>query len=52
MERDHGIEGEGGGIGYHPEAVRKGKSAQKEVWQQTKQNKNYKIREKKKINSE
>lgn len=53
MERDRRMEGEGGGMGYHPEAVGKGKSTQKEVFRQTKQNKIYKIREElKKINSE
>lgn len=53
MERSHGMEGESGGMGYHPEAIEKRKSAQKEVLWQTKQNKNYKIREewKKKMNS-
>lgn len=45
MERGHGMEGESGGMGYHPEAIEKRKSAQKEVLWQTKQNKIYKIRE-------
>ena len=37
MECDHGMEGEGGGMGYHPEAVGKGKSTQEEVLRQTEQ---------------
>lgn len=39
MECDHGMEDEGNGMGYHPEAGEKGKNAQKEVLRQTGQQK-------------
>lgn len=35
MECDGGMEDEGNGMWYHPEAAEKGKNAQKELLQQT-----------------